>query len=443
MIGLQKTIPLLLLLIGFFQPSRAVNPIIQTCYTADAACLVYKDTFFLNVGRDQASPTGGWFSMKEWRVYSSVDMVNWTDRGACLKTTDFSWSSGDAWASQCVRSDGKYYWYVSTSHKEKGGKAIGVAVGDSPTGPFKDAIGAALITTDMTPGKGAFDDIDPTVFVDDDGQAYLYWGNGTCKFVKLNPDKISFSGEIVYPNVPRFGEAPWLQKINDLYYLSYSSNSPSTIEYCTAPSPTGPWTYRGRILNVVENCPTSHQAIAEFKGHWYFIYHDGSLPGGNGFHRSVRMEEFTLGADGSIPLLNSTREGVRQSLKPLNPFQQTEAETMAWSSGLETASEYLTGVYVTGVDNGDFLQIRSVNFNRKPKSFTARVASVEGGCLEIRTDSINGKVLGTCQVPAAQGSRTWTNVSCKVGKIIGLHDLFFVFKGGKGKLFDYDKGQFH
>ncbi len=286
----------------------AQTPVSQTCYTADPASLVYEDRFYIFVGRDEAAEDGGWFDMREWRIYSSDDMVNWTDHGARLRPTDFEWSDGDAWASQCIHHNGKFYWYVSANHKEKGGKAIGVAVSDHPLGPYTAPRGTALITTDMTPNQGDFDDIDPSVFVDDDGQAYLYWGNGKCKYVKLNDDLISFSDSIHYVDVPLFGEAPWLHKHNGVYYLSYSHGLPSTIEYSTSTSPTGPWTHRGRILDPVENCGTSHQAISQFKDRWYLVYHNGALPKGGNHRRSVCVEEFVYNADGSIPNLTTSTE---------------------------------------------------------------------------------------------------------------------------------------
>ncbi|MDP4269812.1 MAG: glycoside hydrolase family 43 protein [Bacteroidota bacterium] len=428
----------LLLLVGLLCNSQAQNPIIQTNYTANVASLVYKDKFYIYVGRDEASPTGRWFNMHEWRIYSSTDMVNWTDHGAKLKVTDFKWASGDAWASQCIYHKGKFYWYVSVSHKEKGGKAIGVAVSDSPTGPFVDAKGSAIITTDMTPNQGDFDDIDPTVFVDDDGQSYMYWGNGKCKYVKLNDDMISFSGQIQYANVPKFGEAPWLQKINGKYYLSYSSSSPSTIEYCTSSTPVGPWDYQGRILNIVENCPTSHQAITDFKGKWYFVYHNGVLPGGNGFHRSVCIEEFTLKPNGSIPLLTSTKEGVKTGIGHLNPYERVEAETMAWSEGVEAASDNTAGVYITNINDGDYIKVRSVDLKKGAKQFLAHAASSSKGEIEIRTGSIYGDIIGVCKVNSTGGLDKWTTLNSKVKKVKGIHDLYFVFKGGEGKFLNLD-----
>jgi arabinoxylan arabinofuranohydrolase len=418
---------------------NAQNPIIQTNYTADVASLVYKGRCYLYVGRDQASPTGRWFNMREWRVYSSADMVNWTDHGTCMKATDFSWASGDAWASQCIYHKGKFYWYVSVNHKDKGGKAIGVAIGDSPTGPFVDAKNSAIITTDMTPNQGDFDDIDPTVFVDDDGQAYMYWGNGKCKYVKLNEDMISFSGGIQYADIPKFGEAPWLQKINGKYYLSYSSGSPSTIEYCTGKSPTGPWTYQGRILNIIENCPTSHQAITAFKGRWFFVYHNGILPGGNGFRRSVCMEEFALGSDGTIPLIKTSKDGIRNSVGHLNPFNRVESETIAWSEGIETAFDKESGVYVSGVKNGSYVKVRSVDFKNGAKTFYASVASqTDGGSIEMHLDNLSGPLLGTCHIEKTKSALTWKTRSCKMQKTKGVHDLYFLFKGGENHLFHFN-----
>ena len=119
--------------------------------------------------------------MREYRLYTTTDMVNWTDHGAVLRTSAFDWSAGDASAAQCIERNGKFYWYISSQNKFKPGSSIGVAVGDTPTVLFKDALGRALVTNDMTTyAKHSWDDLDPSVFVDKDGQAWLYWGNGVC-----------------------------------------------------------------------------------------------------------------------------------------------------------------------------------------------------------------------------------------------------------------------
>lgn len=144
----------------------AQNPIVQTCYTADPAPMVYGDRFYIYIDRDEGPD---YYNMNEWRVYSSADMVNWTDHGAQLPLTAFSWAkAGTAWAAQCIERYGKFYWYVCCTDTESNINAIGVAVSDSPTGPFKDALGKPMIS-------GGWGYIDPTVFIDDDGQAYIYW----------------------------------------------------------------------------------------------------------------------------------------------------------------------------------------------------------------------------------------------------------------------------
>jgi arabinoxylan arabinofuranohydrolase len=163
------------------------NPIIQTTFTADPAPMVYNDTVFLYTSHDVTTSYD--FNMQDWHLFSTIDMVNWTDRGAPLSLKTFSWANADAWAGQCIFRNGKFYWYVPMSRADGKGMAIGVAVGPTAEGPFIDAIGAPLAYT----GLG---DIDPTVFIDTDGQAYLYWGNPHLFYVKLNQDMISYSGEI-------------------------------------------------------------------------------------------------------------------------------------------------------------------------------------------------------------------------------------------------------
>ena len=170
-------------LVGLPMVLAAQNPIVQTMYTADPAPMVYDGKLFLYTSHDEDAST--WFVMNEWKLYSTTDMVNWTDHGAVLSYETFSWAKGDAWAMQCVERDGKFYAYVPVTMKSGGG-AIGVAVADSPYGPFHDPLGKPL-------AQSKRGDIDPTVFIDDDGQAYLYWGNPFCYYVKLNEDMISYS----------------------------------------------------------------------------------------------------------------------------------------------------------------------------------------------------------------------------------------------------------
>jgi len=293
------------------------NPIITEVFTADPAPLVYKDTLYLYTSHDTASVASTNYEMKDWLVFSTTDMKKWTNHGPKLSPETFSWATGDAYAAQCVERDGKFYFFVSTFHKDseasKGGAAIGVAVADSPTGPFKDAIGKALIVNEMTTDNPhGWDDIDPTVFVDDNGQAYMYWGNGSCKWVKLKDNMTEVDGEIHYLNPKNFIEGPWLYKRNDLYYLVYASKGESreAIDYCTSDSPEGPWEYQGVLSDSAPNSFTIHPGIINYKGKDYFFYHNGVLPTGGSYRRSIAVDYMYYNDDGTIKKVVQTNQGV-------------------------------------------------------------------------------------------------------------------------------------
>ena len=483
--------------------ATAQNPFVQTWFTSDPAPLVVGDRLYVYTGHDEDGADFFW--MQEWRVYSTADMVNWTDHGSPLALESFSWADDRAWASQCIERDGKYYWYICAHSKLSKGMAIGVAVSDSPTGPFRDTLGKPLFE------NGSWDHIDPTVMIDDDGQAWLMWGNPRVYYLKLNRDMISYSGELGMLEMTEeaFGspamnkrekgkkykdsyvEGPWLMKKPNLsqkvgnsktsskrktagkiyqaplpsggdgggYYLLYAAGGvPEHISYSTAPSPAGPWTYAGEIMPLSDtNSFTNHCGVADFKGHSYFFYHTGKLPGGGGFGRSVAVEEFKYNSDGSFPTILPTDEGV----KPVGtfcPYRRVEAETMAFSKGVKTEQNEQVGVYVTDIHNDDYIKLQNVAFGKKcPRTFKARVASgLRGGQIEIRLDSLKGRLLGTIDVPGTGGWEQWqtvnldldystiTDLNAPSRTISGLDlpataDLYFVFKGRKGpKLFNFD-----
>lgn len=290
------------------------NPIIKDKYLGDPAALVYKDSVYLYAGHDEAPNDFNFYKMNEWLVYSSADLKHWKEHKAPLKATDFSWASGDAWASQVVERDGKFYWYSCVEHKTVKGKAIGVAVSDSPLGPFKDALGHALITNDMTTQTSiTWDDIDPTVYIDDKGQAYLYWGNTVCHYVKLKKNMTEMDGDIKTVDLPHFTEAPWIHKNKGWYYLSYAYEFPEKIAYAMSKSLEGPWEYKGILNELAGNSNTNHQSIIEFKGQWYFIYHNGAIqPHGGSFRRSVCIDKLYYNPDGTLKRVIMTSEGIQK-----------------------------------------------------------------------------------------------------------------------------------
>ncbi len=290
------------------------NPVIRDKFTADPAALVHNDTVFLYAGHDEAPADFNFYRMNEWLVYSSTDMVNWKEHPIPLKTTDFKWAKGDAWAAQVIERNEKFYWYVTVEHGSIPGKSIGVAVADSPLGPFKDALGKALITNDMTTEQTqiSWDDIDPTVYIDDDGQAYLYWGNTACYWAKLKDNMIELDREIHSVDLPNFTEAPWIHKRGDWYYLSYAYQFPEKTAYAMSKSITGPWEYKGILNELAGNSNTNHQAIIEFNNQWYFIYHTGGIqPNGGSFRRSVCIDKLHYNPDGTMKRVIMTSEGIQ------------------------------------------------------------------------------------------------------------------------------------
>ncbi|HTN85083.1 MAG TPA: glycoside hydrolase family 43 protein [Sorangium sp.] len=412
--------------------ARADNPIVQTSYTADPAPMVHEGTLYLYTSHDEDVSVNNFYTMNDWRLYSTTDMVNWTDHGSPASYRTFRWGTGDAWAPQGVARNGKYYLYVPLNNAT--GAKIGVGVSDNVAGPFMDPIGRELAQN----GSG---NIDPTVFVDDDGQAYMYWGNGTLRYVKLNSDMISTSGSITNVSLSGFTEGPWFYKRGSLYYLVYAAISGSEkISYATSNSPTGPWNIRGDIMGPGRTF-TNHAGVVDYKGHSYFFYHNNALPGGGDFKRSVCVEEFTYGADGSIPSISMTKNGP-SAVATLDPFKQVEAETIAFSSGLKTevCTDTGAGMNVTSISNGDYIKVKDVDFLDGVTTFEARVSSAASNAkIELHLDSETGTLLGTCDV---SGAAAWTTKTCEVTGGSGKHDLFLKFVGGNGDLFKFNWWRF-
>lgn len=425
----------------------AQNPIVQTSFTPDPAPLVIGDELYVFTGSDREGENDFYY-MNGWQCFSTKDMQNWTDRGRILEDDEFSWcSENNAWASQCIERNGKYYFYFTTTTSAR---AVGVAVADSPEGPYKDVLGKPLCGPN-------WDYIDPTVFIDDDGQAWLMFGNPTCYYVKLKEDMITLDGPIQKFDMTEaafgpssktsaYGEGPWVYKRNDLYYLVYAAfcgnDSGESQAYSTAPSITGPWTYRGQVMKTL-NCFTTHGGIVDYKDHSYFFYHKNGLPGGGTFNRSACVEEFTYNPDGTIPLIQPTDKGPEQ-LELLNPYQRVEAETMSWSSGIKTEKIEAGTLAIGYIENGDYVKISGVDFGEKGASdFYASVSSAgNGGKIEVHLDAVDGPIVGTATVPVTGDWQEWETVSGSCAGATGTHDLYLRFSGGESYLFNVDWWQF-
>ena len=288
------------------------NPILGdgSVYSADPATLVVDDTLYVYAGRDEAGPTTNDFIMNEWQAFSTADVGGgeWERHPALMRPEQvFDWATpGRAYAGQVVEgADGRFYWYVPVH--EAGSDSpdpfgIGVAVSDTPLGPWTDAVGAPIVSQEIL-GNDAHN-IDPTVYVASDGRVWMYWGSFSRLFaIELGADMTSLIGEptAITSGVDGFFEAAWLFERAGTYYLAYAANTAgpdswctpavyhACIAYSTAPGPLGPWTSQGRILAPVSST-TSHPAITEFQGEWYMAYHTADAEGGNHFRRSVAVD---------------------------------------------------------------------------------------------------------------------------------------------------------
>ncbi len=438
----------------------AENPIIQTYYSPDPAPVVFGDTVCVYTGNDGG---GHFFTMHGWRVSCTTDMVNWTDRDTLILTNeDFGGNAkknGD-WAAQVVRRNGKYYYYV-TVDATSGGRAINVAVADRPEGPFKDALnGKHLVGPN-------WDYIDPTVWIDDDGQAYLYWGNPKLYYAKLKENMIEIDGQVHVTEMTEAGfgpkhcdnngcsasaytEGPWIHKRGKTYYMIYASHGvPEKISYSTSDSPTGPWTWRGVIMDQGNGTAfTNHSGLIDFKGRSFFFYHNQKNVSGGGYSRSTAIEEFTWNADGSIPTIKSTNDGVKKPVKNLDPFARVEAETKAWVGGMTVSKpadpdggNYTIinhvavsngAVFLTNMNSGFYTKVRSVDMGDGADRIVISTRG-NGGKIELHADAEDGPVLATIDVPA---SSSWKESTFDLSGAVGVTDLFFMVKQA-GFDFDY------
>jgi len=310
---------LLLLLAG---RALAANPVTTDLFTADPAARVFGGRIYLYTSHDEKDAT--YFDMWDWRLFSTADLATWQDHGSVFQVKGFAWAKQYAWAPDAIAANGKYYLFLPVDRNK-----IGVAVAETPAGPFQDAIGAPLIDFATMPEAGR-EPIDPALFTDDDGSTWLYFGCRQPMVVKLDPALTKLAGPLQpvvlldpagrpipqalpekQPALPMgYGEAPTVFKRGGKYYYVYSNGwaRESTLVYATGNSPAGPFTYRGEVMKRVPSV-THHGSVVSFHGKWYVFYHTSEISGGNTFRRGVCVDELTFAADGSIIPVTASRSG--------------------------------------------------------------------------------------------------------------------------------------
>jgi len=425
-------------------------PIVPHHYAADPAAVEFNGRLYVYCSNDDENGTNG-YVMSSITCFSTDDLKNWTDHGVVFRASSTTWASL-TWAPSAVSNQNRVYLYFAN-----GAGSIGVATSSVPTGPFQDARGSALVNG-STPGASSPTQwlFDPCAFIDDDGQAYLYFGGQyptNSRVIRLNANLTSVSGTAQPLETPDFFEAAYMHKRDGRYYLSYSTRPEAgmVIGCVTNSNPTNGFVAQGTVLpnppqNVFNN---NHASIVSFLGNWYIVYHNRAVALQNGLtgdaavlHRSLCIDALNYNGDGSIQQVVPTTDGLLQ-LKPLDPYKRVEAETFAQSLGITTEVCSEGGLNLASITNGAWVRLRGVDFGAGAAAFYARVASAGGGGnIELRLDSPTGALVGTCAVAPTGGSQSWTTVAANVSGASGIHDLYLKFTGGAGELFNVNWWQF-
>lgn len=422
-------------------PAGATNPLILDQFTADPTVRVFDGRLYLYASHDIPVPAGSaarpnWFCMEDYHAFSSDNLTDWQDHGVILTQTGVPWANPagySMWAPDCVRKDGRYYFYFPTKPKEGDGFRIGVATSDSPTGPF---------TPEAAPIEGV-NGIDPCVLLDKDGRAYLYFSEQKIFVAKLKDNLRELDGPVsTIDNLPTKGllEGPFVFERHGIYYLTHPhvENKIERLEYATATSPLGPFTPAGIILDEsASGCWTVHHSIVEFQGQWYLFYHDRDLSPGDDKRRSARADRLFFNDDGSIRKVVPTRRGVglvgAQSRIQVDRYGAADPAGAAVSL-LDPASP-AGGWKVTLTAAASSLRFDEVDFGTGGLTeVSLRAVSVAGGTVEVQLDAGDGPLLARVEIGA---SAEWQVVRVPLANLpTGVHPL--VVTRTAGSLVDLD-----
>ena len=292
---------------------KAQNPIITDQFTADPTAKVFEGKMYVYPSHDIPSPIERlkeWFCMADYHVFSSDNLVDWTDHGVILSQENVPWVAPDSysmWAPECVYKNGKYYFYFPSTPKGEGkrGFSIGVAIADKPYGPFPPQ---------ATPIEGV-NGIDPCVLIDKDGQAYIYWSGRGMSVAKLKDNMLELTSEpMQIQGLPEgFKEGPFAFERNGKYYFTFPwvKEKTEVLAYAMGDNPMGPFEFKGIIMDESPtDCWTNHHSLVEYKGQWYLFYHHNDYSPEFDKNRSARVDSLFFNPDGTIQKVTPTLRGV-------------------------------------------------------------------------------------------------------------------------------------
>ncbi|TDO26268.1 family 43 glycosylhydrolase [Sediminibacterium goheungense] len=440
----QSLILLIVMISSITTTVKAQNPFIRNQFTADPTARVFGDRLYVYPSHDILAQPGkgrvGWFCMEDYHVFSSANLTDWTDHGMIVSQTKVPWANPagySMWAPDCIERNGKYYFYFPTLPKDTllYGRSfgIGVAVADKPTGPF---------VPETEPIKGV-KGIDPNVFIDKDGQAYLYWSQGNIYVAKLKENMRELASEVVtIPNLPTKGlkEGPFVFERNGLYYLTFPhvENKTERLEYAIGDNPMGPFKMTGVIMDEsATGCWTNHHSIIQYKKQWYLFYHHNDYSPKFDKARSVRLDSLSFNADGTIQKVIPTLRGagITNAKTEIQIDRYSKIGEQAAISFIDTADTF-KGWKTKFTEAGAWVQYNTVDFGSRPvKKLMFKMLAEQDGTLEIRTGSLTGPLL--CKVDIKKTNEWMVVGSGDIKKITGIQNLFVVLKEGKGIEIDW------
>ncbi len=409
--------------LGFVVGIQAQNPIITGQFTADPTARVFEGKLYLYPSHDIPSPIERlkeWFCMADYHVFSSENLMDWTDHGMILSQENVPWVDSESysmWAPDCVYKDGKYYFYFPASPKGKKGFNVGVAIADKPYGPFKPL---------PEPIKGV-GGIDPCVLLDTDGQAYLYWSGRGLNVAKLKDNMTELASEpvLVADVEDGFKEGPFAFKHNGKYYLTYPwvKDKTECLAYAMSDNPMGPFEYKGIIMEQSPTgCWTNHHSLVEYKGQWYLFYHHNDYSPEFDKNRSVRVDSLTFNPDGTIQLVTPTLRGVgiTDAGKVIQLDRYSAISQEGASIDYINQANKFDGWKVLFNRKDAWVSYNRVDFgNQEWQKVDARVLSSAGGTLGVYA---NGKMIAEIEVPASVSEWKTLSVPVEVAQA-GIQDL--------------------
>ena len=419
----------------------AINPIVPTGhYMADPAGHQWKDgRFYVYGSRDESK---GYYCSRNYDVLSTEDLINWTFHKDCFSTVapkdEVSYFDDYLYAPDCMYKNGKYYLYYCTSGS---GEVEGVAVSDKPEGPFHN--GQLM--------KGPTQ-IDPAVFLDDDGQAYYLWGQFSAKIARLKPNMMEIDPSTIKDGVVTeakhfFHEGSQMVKRNGIYYFVYAHigrhGMATSIGYSYSKSPMGPFKYGGVIVDNFgcdPNVWNNHGSVAEFNGKWYVFYHRATQ--GVVTMRQACVEPITFNEDGTINEVEMTTQGASA---PLNPFEQLEAYRSCYLTGKVRMDCRPDGSqYLNRIENLNTAAYKYFNFKKQPKSYTVKVVPQKGGKIIVYANNLCLPVLAVIDVPQGDGKTAQEITVPVTDRISGVHPVYIRFQGEEDEdLFQLDWFRFN